>query len=251
MTTYEILSDLMPDGSDREYTAKDGKNSLSFRYEAGEAWTEQRYDFGKGYPEIWLSYHIRVPLNYERAGNPDNNPNTNNKWMIFLMAPMSRYSASDVSWVEVKDRPNSDGVSMNMMLQIHNGVNNTYTPESTAYQKFITPADKGRWMQIIYHLKASSDSEASDGVVKMYRKWDDEPAFKYITGYANEDIGIGAGSVASNYLGWGAGYLMGYANDPYATQTEWLIDDFIVSSTSLLPNPPRPPSQVTGTVSAP
>ena len=26
----------------------------------------------------------------------------------------------------------------------------------------------------------------------MYRKWDDEPVFKYITGFEGEDIGIGA-----------------------------------------------------------
>lgn len=251
-STYEILSSTMPDDSAREFTPVHGEKSLRVRYRGKDdvsnpQLSEQRFDFGKGYPEIWFSYHIRVPLNYVRGPNGPS-AGRNNKWMIFLMAPMSRYSNSDVSWVEVKDRPNSSNTGINIGLQIHNGANHSYTPESPSYANFVTPADAGRWMHIIFHLKASSDNNTSDGVVRMYRKWDDEPAFKYITGYANKDIGIGAGSVASNYLGWGAGYFMGWANDPYAEETEWLIDDFTVSSTSLLPNPPLPPSQVTGTV---
>ena len=40
---------------------------------------------------------------------------------------------------------------------------------------------------------------------------------------------------------------MGWANDTYAEETEWLIDDIVVSSTSLLPNPPLPPSEITVT----
>lgn len=251
---YELLGNTMPDSSVREYTPKHGEKSLRVRYLSKDdgpepQLSEQRFDFGKGYPEIWFSYHIRVPLNYVRG--PDGpSGGRNNKWMIFLMAPMSKYSAPDVSWVEVKDRPNSSNTGMNMSLQIHNGVNHQYTPESPAYADFITPEDAGRWMHILFHLKASSDNNTPDGSVTMYRKWADEPAFKYITGYTDKYIGIGAGSVASNYYGWGAGYFMGWANDPYAEETDWLIDDFTVSTTSLLPNPPKPPSGVTVTVPA-
>jgi hypothetical protein len=236
---YAIQTTLMPDGvTIRDWTAHTGDYSLQFKYYALDSgvtqpnWTEQRFDFGKGYPDIWFSYHIRVPSNYVRG--PDSpSGGRNNKFMIFLMAPMTYYSDPTVSWVEVKDRPNLLETGMNIKLQTHNGVDHSYTPESTTYVDFITPADAERWMHVVFHLKASSDNSTPDGVATMYRKWENEDNFTYITGYEDVDLGLGQASIDSGYQGWGSGYFLGWANDPYAEQTEWLVDDFTLSATDL------------------
>ena len=241
---YNIHDVIMPDGSTRDWTAKDGKNSLKFRYAADKEWTEQRFDFGTGYPEIWLSYHIRVPINYHRGPDHPTTGGRNNKWMTLLMGNMSLYSSQSVCKVIISDWPNADGSGIELDLSINNS--GVHTNSSPRYVDFVTPADAGRWMQVIYHLKASSSVGAGDAIVSMYRKWDDTPGgFTYITGYQNTDCHIGSDSIATGYLGWGGGYFMGYANDPYANDTEWLMDNFIVSTTSLLPNPPLPPGKVT------
>ena len=37
---------------------------------------------------------------------------------------------------------------------------------------------------------------------------------------------------------------MGWANDSYSQETEWLIDNIVIADTPLLPNPPKPPVNV-------
>ena len=225
----------------RDWTAKVGDNSLRFRYAAGEYWTEQRYDFGKGYPETWVSYWIRVPTNYYRGSG------TNNKWFDILMAPMSQYEDSTVSRIEMQDWASNTAGAMVLNIQFRNGSDGKFK-SSDRYPDFVTPADAGKWMHIIYQLKSSSNNTATDGILRMYRRWENEGNYTLINELINLNVGIGAGSVSAGYLGWGAGYIMGYANSAYAKDTEWLLDNFTVSNTSLFPNLPNPPNHVTGTV---
>ncbi len=244
---YQVFSPKLPDGTPREYAAQDGKNSLRFKYQAtgkgdDSAFVEQEFDMKKGYPEVWISYWIRVPMNYKRTGSGSNR-NSNNKWMIFGMNSKSNLFNYKSTFVEVKDRPSTVPYSMSMQLQVSNR-GTQFTPESQPYQGFVTPTDSGRWMQVIFHFKASSKNGARDGLVKMYRRWKGDANFEYITGYENIDCDISNESIAAGYNGWGAGYLMGYHNDEYAVETEWLIDDFVISTTPLLPNAPLPPSGI-------
>lgn len=237
---YNIHDTTMPDGSTRNWTAKVGANSLRFRYAAGANWSEQRYDLGKGYPEIWISYWIRVPTNYKRGLGSSN---VNNKWFDILMGPMSQYSNGTVSRIEMQDWPGSSN-SMNINIAFRNGSDGKYK-NSNMYSQFVTPADAGKWMHLVYQLRASATTSTTDGIIRMYRRWENETGYTLINELVNLNVGIGAGSVSSGYLGWGSGYFMGYANSPYNNDTEWLIDDFIVSDTSLFLNPPKPPSSIT------
>ena len=245
-TIYNPHDPLMPDGSIRDWTAKDANNSLRFRYSAGDPWTEQRYDFGKGYPELWVAYWIRVPKNYVRG--PIFNGGGNNKWFNIQMAPMTSvyYQDPTVSRIEMQDWTNSDDAgSMDLNIQFRNGSDGKYR-SSASYRNFVTPADAGRWMHLIYYLKTSKTTSSTDGILRLYRRWEDENRYTLTNEIVDLNVGIGAGSVSAGYLGWGGGYLMGYLNSPYTNDTEWLLDSFTVSNTSLLPNPPLPPSNVTG-----
>jgi len=250
--THEVLSDLMPDGSDRDYTTNFGDNSLRFKYDALDSgvlepeWTEQRFDLGKGYPEIWISYYIRVPLNYHRGPNRINQGN-NNKWFLILMSNMSNYTNSEVTLFANLDRPKSgsDGSSIKLSSSIRIG-GNGYTPETYGYVNFVTPADAGRWMEVIYYLRANSAKGVNDGAYRMYRRWEDESSATLIDSIDPAPIPISQASIDAGYNGWGGGYFMGWANNPYAEETEWLIDNLVISTTSLLPNPSVPPANVSG-----
>lgn len=237
--TYDIYSSVMPDKSVRDWSAKDKTYALRFRYPAGQKWSEQRYDLGGAYPDVWVSYWIRVPNNYYRGSG------RNNKWFNIQMAPMDQYSDKTVSRVEMQDWSNrAGGVKIN--IQFRNG-SGGYT-NSSSYNNFITPADAGRWMHVIYHLKASATASSTDGLIRMYRRWKNEADYTLINELTNLNVGIGAGSVSAGRLGWAAGYIMGYSNTSYANDTEWLLDSFVVSDTPLLTTqaePKAPASLVT------
>ena len=234
---YNVHLLSMPGGRIRDWHAKNGTHSLRFRYAAGRKWAEQRFDLGSGYPEIWVSYWIRVPINYKRDSG------RNNKWFDIQMAPMSQYQDTTVSRIEMQDWPDASG-GFNINIQFRNGSDGKYR-NSNSYKRFITPTDAGKWMHIVYHLKASTTTLSTDGIIRMYRRWDGESEYILINDLSNLNVGIGAGSVAAGRPGWAAGYLMGWANTPYATDTEWLLDDFSISDSSplagllgTLPNPP-------------
>ena len=76
------LSKRGPDGfkwTDKTYTQVTNKvgygssNGLVFQYPNTSYWSEQRFSLNMSYPEIWVQYFIRVPVNYFHAKvNPSN-----------------------------------------------------------------------------------------------------------------------------------------------------------------------------------
>ena len=229
-----------------------GEHMMRYRYQPGASWTEQRYDMGGAYPEVWISYWIRVPRNYARPSG------TNNKWFnIWMGRSKNLYSAdyenNNISRIEMQDWPGSSN-SMDINIQFRNGSDGKYR-NSNRYANFVTPADAGRWMKILYHFKASSSNSADDGILRMYRRWHSEADYELINDLTNLNVGVGSGSVAAGRLGWGAGYVMGYANAAYSEATDWLLDDFTVANHSLLgvntpplSSPPRPPESLGASV---
>ena len=212
----------------RDWTAKRGNNSLRFRYAAGQEWTEQRFDPGKGYPEIWLSYWIRVPVNFSRGTSGSL---TNNKWFKMWMGDQSLYDKPGVSQFNTQDWPGSPATNIDVVLAYDNAAGKG--GKSGTYTNYVTPADAGKWMHVVYHMKASSGGGAKNGRISWYRKWEGG-SYETIADLKNIEIAIGKASTNIGYNGWGAGYILGYANRAYAKDTEWLVDEFVISTTSLL-----------------
>ncbi len=98
---------------------------------------------------------------------------------------------------------------------------------------FITyPTDQGRWMKVVVRVVASTSDTSNDGIIELWRRWQDETAFTQLHLLTNANIAI----PSAGPEGWAAGYFMGWANARYATDTEWLLDDIVFSETSLLLN---------------
>jgi hypothetical protein len=108
------------------------------------------------------------------------------------------------------------------------------------------PADRGRWMQLVFHIKASSSNTSDDGILEMWRRWEGG-SFKKLHEMTDAIMPVPIGGPN----GWTAGYLMGNTHG-YFEDTEWLIDNFIISDTPLDAYPnvvtvevaPKPPSIV-------
>ena len=105
---------------------------------------------------------------------------------------------------------------------------------------FITyPSDQGRWMHLVFHLTAATNDISNDGVLEMWRRWENEADYSLFHQITDANIPV----PTAGPHGWANGYLMGWTNAKYVEDTEWLLDNFTVSTSSLLTNsvPPSAP----------
>lgn len=227
--------------------ASDGSHALRFRFGAGSSMSEQRFDLGGVYPEIWISYWIRVPINF-RHGSIGTPPGyRNQKWFALWT---DKYSGSGQPVVvfnfwDERDAWSADGSSGSSYSTVSiSNATNISSGHREKFPDFIRfPRDQGRWMHVVARYKIASARGAEDGIVQWWRRWEDESAYTQLANRTNLGIGTDTGPA-----GFTAGYLLGWANGAYEDETEFLVDDFTVSTTSLLgteftpPNSPEPAS---------
>ncbi len=204
------------------WTPHSGNYSMRFRYAAGANWSEQRFDLGKPHTEIWISFWLRVPINYAYASGREPA-----KLFALWMDGYSQHGDGSTVWLSMWRDPNNPSdarVGFTYSLGGHT--------ESTGFRQvvpFITTTDRGRWMQIVLHIKAESSPGKSDGVIQTFRKWGNENKFTKLHDFSAAPIKIPPGGP----IGFKDGYILGWVNAPYTENTEWLMDDF-----SLLNSPP-------------
>lgn len=212
-----VLSPEYADVNDsRSWLGIDGENAMRFYFPSGEPWTEQRYDLGQSYPEVWVRYWIRVPENFSHDG-------VNYKFFVIYMDGYIQGGTGTT--VEMQLWPNSNGNSR-MTFTVHN-----YNANKTAAYKalestvpevndFIDPErDRGRWMQVVYRFKTSSSVNSEDGVIEAWRRWQDETQYNKF--FSVQDAIMSPAEDGSFFQG---GYFLGWANGGYNFDTEWLID---------------------------
>lgn len=197
--------------SGHDFNCFDGTYCLRFRYQPGYYMSEQRFDLGQAYPDAWFRYWIRVPTNFSHGGQ-------NNKFAAFWTRVYD--GPGDVTW---QTRPTSGG---GCKLVVQDG--GTSQVEVDAANNFIrVPDDRGRWMQVVIRMKPATASGANNGTIQFYRRWSNESTFSLLYSKTNARFYEGGQGIR-------AGYLMGWANDPYDQETEWLLDKFTVAPDSLL-----------------
>lgn len=212
------------EGSENRWRAKDGNVSMRFDYPAGEGgWAEQRFRLGHAEPDIWIRYWVKVPDNFKHSSD---SPSNNKLFALWMDDYSSKGDGPTVIWEFWNDGAGGSKLAYHYSeggYQTANG-HKQHTP-------FIRyPDDQGRWMQIVMHVKASSASSANDGVIELYRRWENEESFTLL----HEDTNANIAAPSGGPQGWKAGYFMGWSNPGYESPTEWLLDDVTISSSSLL-----------------
>ncbi len=212
-----------------------GRHSMRFRYPALESWAEQRFDIGGSYPELWMSFWIRVPINYvhENAmGTGDNNK------FFALWADSYNSGAVIIGGLWRDSRTNSTRFSIGG-IQTTQGHGGDIWADGVFWRN---PEDRGRWMHFVMQAKMSDTADINSGVIRAWSRWEDSPDYTLLVERHNYEFTAQAGGNS----GWSGGYLMGWANSGYAENTEFLIDDFTVSTHSLFiadgPARPKPPT---------
>jgi hypothetical protein len=198
----------------RNWSPYQGEHSLRFRYAAGESMTEQRFSLGNNYTDFWMSYWIRVPVNFTHG-------NANNKFLSIW--PNQYNTRGGVVWSTYNDGSGGAVIGFLDGGDATRGGDQQLTPFITA------STDRGRWMHVVFHYKVASSVNALDGSIEMWRKWEDESNYIKL----HEKLNADTWDPNFSTQGISAGYLMGWANDPYDVNTEWLIDDFRLSTSPL------------------
>jgi hypothetical protein len=209
----QVISNAGSEGSD--WTAKEGNHSLRFRYTPGAELTEQRYDLGAYQTEVWFRYWLRVPVNFTQGSQ-------NNKFFV-ICPTFATYDQPGT--LTIQTRPDGSGGS-NAVYQ--DGGASSGEVGSTPY--ISVPADRGRWMQVVLRFKRASTPTANDGAFQHWRRWEDESAFTLIHSKLNAQL---YNSTDPN--GFRAGYFMGWANDPFTVETEFLMDTVEIHNQPLVP----------------
>ncbi len=208
----------------KDWHAYSGNNALRFFYPESKAWTEQRFNLGTPLKELWISFMLRVPTNFTYG--PDGGPN---KLFSLWMDGYSQHGDGSTIWLTMWDK---DTVNASVAFTYSKG-GYTSSTSMRQHKPFITTNDHGRWMKLIIHVKTETSPGSSDGVIQTFRKWDDSPVLETL--HDGRDLPIKVPVNGPN--GFQRGYILGWANASYSEDTEWLLDDFTISSTSLIRAP--------------
>ena len=164
--------------------------------------------------ELWMAIDYQVPSNYVK---PTNAP-ANDK---FLAVYCDGYSAAgDGSTAVLELWPDGSG-NVNLRLLWSEGAYQGGVPELPQVNFINLPADQGKWMTVLVHIKPSTTRTSSDGVLEVFRKWDGESSYTQLLSTATAKFIL----PTTGYQGLAQGKIMGWANALYAAQTDWIVDN--------------------------
>ena len=201
--------------SGREWEGASGSNSLRFRYASGQSMAEQRFHIGKAHEDIWVQFSVRVPINFKHN---DKSPSNNKFFALWMDNYSSKGAGPTVAWEFWNDGNNGSNLKFHSSkggYEIMGGHN-----QSTPFIKY--PDDQGKWMNIVIHVKAARSKDSNDGIIELYRRWENESNYQQLHHTESADIAI----PSTGPSGWASGYLLGWSNPAYSATTEWLLDDF-------------------------
>lgn len=205
--------------SGADWEGHSGTHALRFAYPAGQnGWAEQRFSLGAAYPELWIGYWLRVPSSWTHGTGVD----SNNKFFAIWMDEYEKQGPTGV--IQTRNRNGSSKISPYVRTRA-----NRHLGEDPGMTFIDVPADRGRWMQVVIHVKMASEQSAADGIFELYRRWEGEKTFESIFAYENWDNYHVGGN-----RGFAHGYLLGWFNAVQPDASDWLLDDFIVSEENLV-----------------
>ena len=224
---------------------KSGNYSLRFRFLAtpeltGDSWSEQRFNLGGYYPDMWVKYDLFIPANYvHRIVHDGTNAGTNNKgWVDLWTGNYSNpgaegpqlltqfwamfWSDTDISQAVVTAISNINDVRV---------LNNNYngTGEEAGRGTAFRESDKGHWMNIVVHAKYATEAN-NDGVYEVWKTDWQGGVSKLID--IQDGNWYGTQPDGSPARGFEQGYLLGWSASGFAEETIFHIDNISFSTVS-------------------
>lgn len=212
--------------------SKDGAtgNCLRFAWGTGAQQAEQRFNFsGDEYPELWLSWYQYFPDGTEsptRGPVVERTEGGNNKLLRMFgwnggpaEEPIVAEQAPRMGAETFTTSPAGDELS-NLEAALIDANSSIGGIEGTDYLTFLSDANRGRWFQIEYHVKANTSHGTPNGEMHM---WVDDVL---VSSFEDLDSQLAA------EVGFGGGYLWGSQNGGYVNaNTLTYVSHFKISNT--------------------
>jgi hypothetical protein len=203
--------------------AKSGSCSLKFTFAAGaagdDAWSEQRFVFGKKLSEVYLQWYQYWPTGSEsptrgpKFVHRDDTGPDNNKFLRLWDEEYSNYRVK----LGFSTMPRGGGDS-NIITEYGTNLGGVGPFGSDSDGGGITDSRRGRWVRITVHVRLATAAN-NDGVIEM---WVDG-----VKTISNTSLPLYPDNGLGNYLR--NGYLMGWANSGFSSTSSTWIDDLVIS----------------------
>ena len=211
------------------WTGFENSKSARFRFPApavlGDEIVGEKYwaiPLGSGETDLWMRYQFRVPTNFYHDPALANNK--------FMALWSNGYSTTGTGCVW-NMRPVSGNGSAQLMCSyaLGNQIPSAGSSGEQPLGNFIDiTTDQGLWFQMVLRFKAATADGANDGEIHTYYKKEGQSVFTEMTALTGLNTYIGAG-----LTGMRGGYIFG-SHRGYAVDTEYLLDNFELSSSSLI-----------------
>lgn len=210
--------------------ARTGSKSLRFRFVGGpsndDAWSEQRFKFGRRLSEIYISFYLYIPgpedghlgtASYRHRDDPTG-PINNKVFRLWDEV----YNRSDVQF-GFSTRLMPGDLSRLTREWLVRGADGRLqeNPRGNVYRDWITAGDRGTWMRIQIRGRLSRGPDANDGLIQVWKNGSlilDQQGMDFWS-----DM-VGANNYFLN------GYLLGWANSGFDQTTHMYIDDVVMSA---------------------
>lgn len=228
-TTERVFpSPTLPKPASQDFSPLVGDKCFRARFRAGVKHVEQRFSLGTEYSELWVGFWIRAPINYSHFSEVTSN---NRKLLYIWMDGYSTHGEGPTVGWEFWRVGTISRLAYNARTSGTGALGSEHTGHKGHYD-FIswpadTPGDRGRWMQCIMQVVASSNNETSDGIVRHWRRWEDGSFTKH---HERTDLLL---PKPAETPGWANMYFMGWHQEPFTEDTEYLLDQIQISNSAL------------------
>jgi hypothetical protein len=224
-----------------------GGYSLEFAYKGKPAEEDaiavQNFKLTSGVSEIWVRFLLRVPNNYYHRDAPGSD---NNKFLKISTNPqVSSQEGVNVLWEYNHDGGGGSTLAWHWTIP---GIDNHHSPHSQKTYVF-GPSEKGTVQEFVFRLKMASSAAANDGIIQAWHRRSGDSQLRKI--HDLQDAPLYPGSSWPTQTQFVAGYILGWANSSFASDTTFYLDDVRVASSSLVGSdsapqvaPPKPPTDV-------
>jgi hypothetical protein len=208
--------------------AHSGSKSLRFHYsgvsDGSDNWVEQRFHFAAQHKHVFMRFYIYFPDGNETWGenkyyHRDSSGTDNNKfWRMWALD----YKAGSVH-TGYMFYPLDGGVSKIKEKHYSEGTESEYSTHDAGW--YINDDALGRWICFEFETKLNTPGEL-DGITRM---WVDNILIHEKTDCNYSSLGETSTNFIQN------GYLMGWSNSGFTTDTNIYIDDIVFSDSHIGP----------------
>jgi len=210
-----------------------GTYSLKFPFDAqanGNSWSEQRFDLGGDYPQIYIRYWLYIPDGTEPWGGAAyvhrGDIVNNNKFLRIWDKNIGGggtpgYDNGEKMGCSFRAGEGHANSGISWMLGEYDINDNQQT--GTLGQDAIVAADLGTWVEFKTFTKIETSAGAGDGELRL---WKNGVQIGSMTGLNN--FHPASAQIMNN------GYILGWANSGFVNATNIFIDDITFSDTDIV-----------------